>query len=80
MARYQVQVFCNECAYTHPMGISVALDDGPPEKESIGNLYVGKDLPPDIAQLQNNRTICPNTGHWFIQKDNNQVFLVATGD
>ncbi len=80
MALYQVHVFCNVCAYTHPLGLSLSLDDGPPEKESIGNLYAGKDLPPQIAQLLDNRTVCPNTGKWFTQKDNNQVFLVAIAD
>lgn len=78
MATYSVYVFCNECADVHPMGITISLDDGPPQRESIGNLYAGKELPSDIAMLRDNKTVCPNTGKWFNQKDNNQIFLVAT--
>ena len=76
MANYDVYVFCNECSKVHPMNIHVALDDGPVEKGSIGDLYAGKALPPAIANLINNETKCPNTGHLFTQKDNSQVFLV----
>jgi len=80
MGTYAVYVYCNECADVHPMGISISLDIGPIQKESIGNLYAGKDLPPNVANLINNKTICPNTGKWFNQKDNNQIFLVAISD
>jgi len=80
MATYSVYVFCNECADVHPMGITISLEDGPPERESIGNLYAGKDLPSNIANLINNKTRCPKTGKWFVQKDNNQVFLIPTSD
>ena len=76
MANYDVYVFCNECSDVHPMGIIVPLDDGPVKKESIGDLYAGKALPPVIANLTNNKTECPNTGHLFTQKNNDQVFLV----
>jgi hypothetical protein len=76
MALNNVYVFCNDCADVHPMGISIQLDDGPPRKESIGNLYAGRPLPPEIATLSQNRVQCPNTGRPFVQKDNHQVFLV----
>ncbi len=76
MSKYGVDVFCNECSDVHPMGIIVPLDDGPVKKESIGDLYAGKALPPVIANLTNNKTECPNTGHLFTQKNNDQVFLV----
>ena len=80
MAQYDVWVFCNECGEVHRMGIRVGLDDGPAEKDSIGNLYAGRELPTTIVDLINNYTTCPNTGKRFRQKDNNQVFLVAVGD
>ena len=76
MANYDVYVFCNECSDVHPMGVRIALDDGPVEKESIGDLYAGQELPLAITNLVNNKTKCPNTGNLFTQKDNNQVFLV----
>ena len=76
MANYAVHVFCNECNDVHPMGISIERDDGPTDKKSIGDLFAGKELPQDIVNLFNNTTVCPNTGKAFVQKDNNQVFLV----
>lgn len=76
MAKYAIYVFCNECAEPHPMGISIDLKNGPPKKESIGNLYAGEPLPPNIANLMKNKTTCPKTGKSFVQEDNNQVFLV----
>jgi hypothetical protein len=76
MGLYGVYVFCNWCGDVHPMGIGIELDLGPVDKKSIGDTYAGEPLPPQIANLMRNRTICPKTGKWFVQKDNNQVFLV----
>lgn len=76
MQDYDVYVFCNECGDVHPMGLRIKLEDGPADKQSIGDTYSGKDLPREIANLMNNRTQCPKTGKMFIQKDNHQVFLV----
>ena len=76
MTKYEVYVFCNECSDVHRMGIKIELKDGPTEKTSIGDLYSGKELPQDIVKLSNNKTQCPNTGKMFVQKNNNQVFLV----
>ena len=77
MAQYSVHFFCDECSEVHPLGMNVELNDGPVEKESIGNLYAGKELPTQIATLIGNKPICPNTGKITSQEDNNQVFLVA---
>jgi len=76
MATYSVHFFCDECSEVHPIGIDLSIDDGPAEQASIGDTYKGRDLPPDVAMLTNNSTICPNTGRLTAQKDNNQVFLV----
>jgi len=62
------------------MPITVTLDDGPAERESIGNTYAGKALPPKVATLNHNIMTCPETGKRFVQEDNNQIFLVAIGD
>lgn len=80
MATYSVHFFCNECSEVHPLGITISLDDGPAKEGSINDTYQGKTLPPEIATLTNNKTICPKTGKITSQKDNNQVFLVATSD
>ena len=77
MAKYYVFFFCDECSQVHPLGISIGLDDGPPEKASIGDTYRGKDLPPQVTTLTGKMTICPNTGRMTSQADNDQVFLVA---
>jgi hypothetical protein len=76
MAQYDVYVFCNSCGDVHRMGIRIAMNDGPARKESIGDLYAGKELPENIGRLMNNQTTCPKTGKAFVQKDNKQVFLV----
>lgn len=80
MAQYSVHFFCDECGQVHPLGISIALADGPPEKQSVGDLCAGKELPQEIATLMGNMTNCPNTGKLTSQKDNNQVFLVPVGE
>ena len=80
MAKYEVYVFCNECGVPHPTKIILSLDDGPVEKESINNAYAGEELPPAIANLQGNYFKCPDTGKMFMQKDNDQVYLVAIAD
>lgn len=46
MGVYSVYVFCGECADVHPMGITISLDKGPVDKQSIGDTYKGEDLPP----------------------------------
>jgi hypothetical protein len=45
MAKYSVYFFCDECAQVHPLGIALELDDGPPDKASIGDTYAGRELP-----------------------------------
>lgn len=76
MARYSVHVFCDECGDVHPMGISIELPDGPIDRASIADVYKGRDLPPNIVALINNRIVCPQTKRWVLQRNNNQVFLV----
>ena len=75
--KYQVHVFCNDCGKTHPMPITINLDDGPAEKASLNDTYAGRSLPPQIANLIENSMVCPETKKSFTQSDNNQVFLVA---
>jgi hypothetical protein len=76
MEQYSVCVFCEDCGETHPMGICVGLDDGPPKKSSIGDAYKGKEVPKNIANMADNKITCPNTGNWITETDKDQVFLV----
>jgi hypothetical protein len=79
MARYSVYFFCDECSQVHPLGITIELNDGPPDRASIGDTYAGRELPRQVATLIGNRTQCPNTGRMTSQENNNQVFLVPIG-
>ena len=62
------------------MPIRLTLDNGPADKQSIGDVYNGKELPPEVLRLHNNSVHCPKTGNYFYQRDNNQVFLVPVED
>ena len=70
MARYSIHLFCDECAQTHSLGIMVNLEDGPVEKDSIGNTYEGKDVPESLRTcIHDNCTICPKTNRIISQVD-----------
>ncbi len=75
MPRYSVFVFCDECSIPHPMGIAIVLEEALDPTQSIGDLYDGRELPKELANLSNNSTRCPKTGRTIRQRDNHQVFL-----
>src|SRR5262245_17453150 len=77
-AEYGVLVSCNKCGGIHDMGISVAMQEGPADKQSIGDLYAGKTLPKSLADLTSRSITCPKTGKQSVQKNNQQIFLVPT--
>ena len=76
MAVYQIYVFCDKCYDAHPMPIKINIKNGPDKKQSIKDTYHGEEVPPNIAQIINNEIKCPKTNEMYIQKDNNQIFLV----
>lgn len=80
MTKYAVHFFCDECSQVHPLGIAINLNDGPASKTSLSDTYDGKELPPQIATLINNSTMCPVTKKMTSQKNNNQVFLVPVSN
>ena len=77
-AQYSIVASCNKCAGMHDMGISVTMENGPANKQSIGELYDGKSLPKSLANLTQNSVTCPKTGRQSTQKNNHQIFLVPT--
>lgn len=77
-AQYRIVVSCNKCGGEHEMGISVVLDDGPFNQQSIGARYKGKTLPKSLADLAHSSITCPRTGRQSTQKDNEQIFLVPS--
>jgi len=76
MPQYDVYALCNHCGAVHPMGISIYLDDGPTDRQSIGSIYQGKPWPPQVQALKLHETLCLKTGKRFTQEDDNQIFLV----
>ena len=76
MADYDIELYCEKCHRTHPLGVKIAIQGGPPAKRSVGAFYAGKQLPPQMADLIDSHTICPKTGDMFTQKDIHQIFLV----
>jgi hypothetical protein len=77
-AQYSIVVACNKCGGLHEMGISVTMEKGPAEKQSVGDLYNGKSLPKSLADLTNTCISCPKTGRQSMQKNLYQIFLVPT--
>lgn len=75
-AQYGVFASCNKCGGVHELGISVLLTDGPVDRQSIAELYRGKTLPKNLADLANNSVTCPKTGRQSTQKNNDQIFLL----
>src|SRR6266404_7953052 len=61
-AKYQVFVSCNKCGGLHDTGISVVIEDGPLDKQSIGDLYNGKTLPKASQTLKTIASPVPRQG------------------
>ena len=73
---YEVHVACNKCGALHDTGITVLLNDGPPNKQSVSAYYRDKTLPKNLADLVNNSVSCPKTGRQSTQKNTEQIFLI----
>lgn len=78
MARYMIHVFCEDCSATHSSGVSVVLNDGPPEKTCINTHYAGKSIPGCLNIMLRNAVKCPKTGKIFQQTDNNKIYIAPT--
>jgi hypothetical protein len=78
ITEYRIVANCNKCAGLHEMGFSVTMEDGPVDKQSIGDLYDGKSLPKSLATLTSTSVSCPKTGRQSTQKNLHQIFLVPT--
>jgi hypothetical protein len=75
---YVIHVFCDECSVPHPAGIAIQSEELLSPEQSVGDIYDGREVPPQIVMMLNNSFQCPNTGKMFMQRDNHQVFLVRT--
>jgi hypothetical protein len=79
MPRYDILAVCNACGEAHSTGITIMLETGPPQKQSIADAFTGKELPPEVAGLKNNRVYCPKTGRGYAQTNYKKIFLVPAG-
>jgi len=77
-SQYSIVVSCNKCNGMHELGISVTMENGPTDMQSIADLYDGKSLPKNLAALSQNSVTCPKTGRQSTQRNNHQIFLVPT--
>ncbi|MFN2452931.1 MAG: hypothetical protein ABR577_01785 [Pyrinomonadaceae bacterium] len=75
MIEYEVIVMCDECSETHSIK-NITLTDGPEAKASVESFYAGQSLPPELATINTNYISCAKSGKWFLQKNNERVFLV----
>ncbi|MBP1597117.1 MAG: hypothetical protein H6Q05_2494 [Acidobacteria bacterium] len=75
MARYAIHIYCDECSAPHPMGVSVVLNDGPPELASVAEHYAGKTVPGTLNLMLRNCAKCPKTGKMFQQWDSKKIFI-----
>jgi hypothetical protein len=78
MPLYDVFVYCNDCRKEHPMGMIYRIDYGPVQKRSLGDIYQGQPLSPQVQAIEAHKTLCPKNGNMFIQKDHEKIFLVPT--
>ena len=74
--QFSVFASCHKCAGVHETGISITMEHGPVDKQSIGDFYNGKSFPKSLASLSSTILTCHLTGRQFIQKDTRQIFLV----
>jgi hypothetical protein len=78
MPHYEIYVHCNECDGEHAMRVRIYLDDGPLEKKSIAETFQGTSVPPQVAAIQDHKTLCLKTGKMFVQQQDEHIFLVPT--
>ena len=78
MSRYAIHVYCDECSVPHYTGVSVVLNDGPPEQVSVASHYAGKSVPPILTLMLRNPAKCPKTGRVFQQTDSNLIYIAPT--
>jgi len=76
MAMYRVCAVCNACGDLHTTGITVSLNGGPANKQSIAEAFTNKDPPANIAELKDLRVHCHKIGRQYAQRDGRKIFLI----
>ncbi|MBN2466894.1 MAG: hypothetical protein JXD19_01985 [Deltaproteobacteria bacterium] len=75
MITYRGYVSCDFCGELHSLSPSVLIKGGPAKRISIAELYSGRDVPTDVAVLQNQQIFCPATGKTFCETDRSKIYL-----
>ena len=77
MSKYKAHAICNRCGELHNMYVvAIRLYACPQKKESIADIFAGKELSSYIAALTSTKFICSNTKRFTLQEDNNQIFSI----
>lgn len=79
MASYRLFSNCDFCEEGHPLPFAVSLEIDSTNNRSVGDIYMGNKLPDDIVSIMRNTIQCSNSGKFFVQDDENQIYLIPTG-
>jgi hypothetical protein len=79
MPVYAVEYLCHECGQVHRAVEELWILDGEPAGGSLDELYRGRDLPPELAELKTRPVWCDETAEWLEMEDPAQIFLVPSG-
>jgi hypothetical protein len=80
MPDYDVYVSCDKCGQPHSVNVRVSLDDEDLDKTSLGDYYVGRNVPGEVAFMQTNRYRCPHTKQLYPASDlADAVFFASHG-
>ena len=80
MAKYSVRFKCDECGQVHTMGHDVILENGPASKATVGDIFAGIEIDPQVAKIIRNKSLCPASGNLTSQQDIQQIFLMPMED
>jgi len=75
MPTYRLIAECVLCGKKHTLPFAVSLDDVPPDKKSIVEIFGGKKIPDDVVSIKSNQVLCPEKDEYFTQKDDAKIFV-----
>jgi hypothetical protein len=78
MPLYDVSFRCDDCGVEHPLLTTVYLAESVEGKQSIADLFRGRELPPQISVLRFRKGLCLKTGN-KLSLDNDDKLLLTRG-
>ena len=79
MTHYRLQVHCTVCDGLHLLPLAVTLQDAPAERKSIGEAYIGKQVPDLLAAVSGAPLKCPEKAKLFLP-ENGDIFLLPLNE